>query len=46
MLSLATGMLSGMAIGPYSGKETGETALFRQLLAPIPNASHAPFEQG
>lgn len=32
MLSLATGMLSALAIGPYSGKETGETALFRQLL--------------
>lgn len=33
MLSLVTGMLSGMAIGPCMGKETGETALFRQLLA-------------
>jgi hypothetical protein len=32
LLSLATGMLSGMAIGPYSGKETGELALMRQLL--------------
>jgi putative transposase len=32
LLSLATAMLSGMAMGPYSGKETGETALFRQLL--------------
>jgi hypothetical protein len=32
MLSLVTGMLSGLAIGPYSGKETGETALFRELL--------------
>ncbi|MGH7225851.1 MAG: IS4 family transposase, partial [Gemmataceae bacterium] len=31
MLSWATGMLGGMAIGPYRGKETGETALFRQL---------------
>lgn len=26
-----TGMLSGMAMGPYRGKETGETALFREL---------------
>jgi hypothetical protein len=25
-------MVSGMALGPYAGKETGETALFRQLL--------------
>ena len=32
LLSLATAMVSGLAIGPYSGKETGEMALFRQLL--------------
>jgi hypothetical protein len=32
LLSLATGMACGMAIGPYSGKETGELALMRQLL--------------
>lgn len=32
LLSLATGMLTGMAMGPYAGKETGETALLRQLL--------------
>lgn len=32
MLSLATAMVSDMAIGPYRGKETGEPALFRQLL--------------
>lgn len=32
LLSLATGMLGDMAMGPYSGKETGETALLRQLL--------------
>lgn len=32
LLSLATAMVSGMAIGPYAGKETGETALLRQLL--------------
>jgi putative transposase len=32
MLSFATAMASGLAIGPYSGKETGEPALFRQLL--------------
>jgi len=32
LLSLATAMTSGMAMGPYVGKETGETALFRQLL--------------
>lgn len=32
MLSLATAMISDMAIGPYQGKKTGETALFRALL--------------
>jgi hypothetical protein len=29
LLSLATGMLTGMALGPYTGKGTGEPALFR-----------------
>ena len=32
LLSLATGMLTDMAMGPYAGKKTGETALLRQLL--------------
>jgi len=32
LLSLATGMVSGTAAGPYAGKETSELALFRQLL--------------
>jgi hypothetical protein len=32
LLSLATAMVSGMAMGPYAGKETGETALLRELL--------------
>lgn len=32
LLSLATAMLNGMAMGPYIGKETGETALLRQIL--------------
>ena len=32
LLSLATGMLSDMAIGPYEGKETGEPALLRELM--------------
>lgn len=32
LLSLATAMVHGMALGPYSGKETGETALLRELL--------------
>lgn len=32
LLSLATGMLAAMALGPCSGKETSELALFRELL--------------
>jgi hypothetical protein len=33
LLSLATAMAGDLAIGPYSGKETGETALLRELLS-------------
>jgi len=32
ILSLATACAMDLALGPYSGKETGETALLRQLL--------------
>jgi putative transposase len=32
LLSLATALLSGMALGPCEGKETGESALLRELL--------------
>ena len=32
LLSLATGMVTDMAMGPYAGKETGESALLRSLL--------------
>jgi hypothetical protein len=31
LCSLATGMITGMACGPYAGKETGEPALLRTL---------------
>jgi hypothetical protein len=31
LISLATAMLTGMELGPCAGKETGETALLRQL---------------
>ncbi len=31
LVSLATGVVSDVAIGPYLGKETGETALLRRL---------------
>jgi hypothetical protein len=32
LVSLATAAVLGCAYGPYQGKQTGETALFRQLL--------------
>jgi putative transposase len=32
ILSLATACILDLAVGPYSGKETGETALLRRLL--------------
>jgi putative transposase len=32
LLSLATAMVSDMAMGPYAGKETGESALLRELM--------------
>lgn len=35
LFSLATAMVCGMAMGPYAGKETGETALLRQLLGQL-----------
>jgi putative transposase len=31
LFSLATAMVSGMAMGPHKGKKTGETALLREL---------------
>lgn len=33
ILSLTTACVSNLALGPYSGKQTGETALLRRLLA-------------
>ena len=32
LMSLAAAMVCGMAMGPYTGKQTGEMALLRQLL--------------
>ena len=32
LFSLATAMVCGMAMGPYAGKQTGESALLRELL--------------
>jgi putative transposase len=39
LLSLATACLLDMALAPYQGKETGETALLRQLLDDVPAGS-------
>ncbi len=36
LLSLATAACRGLAVGPYQGKESGETALFRTLLEQLP----------
>jgi Transposase DDE domain len=35
LVSLATACVLGLAWGPYQGKQTGETALFRQLLGQL-----------
>jgi hypothetical protein len=35
LISMTSGMLVDLVFGPYSGKETGETALLRQLLAEL-----------
>jgi hypothetical protein len=35
IISLATGVARDLAMGPYQGKETGETALFRTLLGAL-----------
>ena len=35
LISLATGMLVDLAIAPYCGKQTGETALLRKMMATL-----------
>jgi hypothetical protein len=35
LIGLATGTVLGTAVGPWRGKQTGETALFRTLLASL-----------
>jgi len=39
LLSLATAACQGLALGPYQGKESGETALLRMLLSQLPAGS-------
>jgi len=45
VLSLATGCLCDAAIGPYSGKETGETALLREMLETFNAADVVVFDR-
>lgn len=43
--SLVTGMVLGLATGPYAGKETGETALLRSLFAMFRRGDLALFDR-
>lgn len=45
IVSLATGCVLGAAVGPYQGKETGETALLRQLLVSFTPSDVALFDR-
>lgn len=39
LTSLITAMVRSVAVGPYSGKESGESALFRRLIETIPKGA-------
>jgi IS4 transposase len=45
ILSLATACVMDMAIAPYSGKETGESALLRSLLSSLGKGDIAVFDR-
>jgi len=45
ILSLATACVHDLAIGPYAGKKTGETALLRQLMNAFSPGDLAVFDQ-
>ena len=45
ILSLATACVCGMAIGPYQGKETGETARLRDILDDFEEGDVAVFDR-
>jgi putative transposase len=45
VVSLATGCVLAAAVGPYKGKETGETALLRELLASFQADDIAVFDR-
>jgi putative transposase len=45
ILSLATTCVMDLAIGPYAGKETGETALLRQIMSSFQNGDVAVMDR-
>ena len=45
ILSLATACVMDVAIGPYKGKETGETALLRSILSSLHTGDIAVFDR-
>lgn len=45
VLSLATASLCDLAVGPYEGKETGETALLRELLGTFHESDVVVFDR-
>jgi len=45
VLSLATGAICDLAIGPYQGKQTGETALLREILGAFKDGDVAVFDR-
>lgn len=45
ILSLATAAICDLAIGPYQGKQTGESALLRQMLASLNDGDLAVFDR-
>jgi hypothetical protein len=45
VLSLATAAIEDLAIGPYAGKQTGETALLRQILPCLAPGDVAVFDR-
>lgn len=45
VLSLATAAVCDLAVGPYEGKQTGETALLRQMLASFAAGDVAVFDR-
>ena len=45
IVSLATGCVLAAAVGPYKGKETGETALLRELLESFSSGDVALFDR-